>query len=647
MTPAPAPSPPRWRTISIVAASVLGVVAVVVVACLVLVRTTYFQHAVVRYAAARLSRQIDVRGALELDLLSANPTLTATDVTLSNPAWMPPGVFARIGKLTLVFDSPWPGRMKNIQRLEMISADLHLVRDAEGRANWQRSPPGAPEKGPGRLLRSLYMPDAHVVLDDARRHLRFDGTVTAGDVRAAASPPPLRIEGSGQLNGRAATFAIDGEPLAVASHDKPYAFTFVERSGEAQLRGHGQLLQPFDPGMLDAQFVANGVSMSELYFLAGMHFPNSAPFTLTGKAERRDRRSAFKDLAAHFGRSDLRGTVALEIVDGRSRVNANLASNLLRLSDLGRHEADGSALPATSSASRVLPDSKVPLNGLRNRDAVIRYRADVVESRALSVSAFSAQATIDQGVLTATGISGRLRESHVTGSVKIDVTGEVPRTTLDLTMADLSLAQFARKENVRPPFEGMLQARLAVSGRGDSIHDLAASASGTLALSMSRGAMRASLAEMTAATLRGLGLTLTRSDSETPVRCAVATFRARDGVLSAERIVIETDPIVITGSGDVHLGTEALDLTLRGEPRQPRLLRLRTPVNLAGSLKHPSVRMGKPTGAPVAAGAGAVSSGTAAVSPDAAAVAPGATPTPAAACEPVLAARVPNDGPAK
>jgi hypothetical protein len=99
------------------------------------------------------------------------------------------------------------------------------------------------------------------------------------------------------------------------------------------------------------------------------------------------------------------------------------------------------------------------------------------------------------------------------------------------------------------------------------------------------------MAEMTAATLRGLGLTLTNSDRETPVRCAVARFRARDGVLSAERIIIETDPVVITGAGTVHLDTEVLDLTLRGEPRKARLLRLRTPVVLGGSLRHPSMKL--------------------------------------------------------
>jgi uncharacterized protein involved in outer membrane biogenesis len=619
MTAAPAPSP-RRRATSIVAVSVLAALAMAMVAGILLSQTPAVQYALVRYAASKLNRTIDVRGTLNLNVLSPTPTLTATNVRLSNPTWMPPGIAAEIGTLKMVFDFPMPGRQKSILRLEMISAKLHLVRDADGRANWQWRPPGHPRKPRGLLVRSLYMPDARVVLDDSRRHLQFEGTVTAGDVHSTAAPPPLRIEGSGQLNGRAATFSVDGEPLAAASHDHPYAFSFIERSGDSQVRGHGRLLEPFSPGMLDAQFAANGPSMRELYFLAGMRFPQTAPFTLTGKLERRGRRSTFKEVMAHFGRSDVRGTVALEIVQGRPRFNANLSSSLLRISDIGRHAADGSAVASDSQGPLLLPDAKVPLNGLRDHDATIRYRADTVTGRSLSVSALSTQATIDQGVLTATRLSGRLRDGHLTGSVKIDVRGESPQTTLDLAMTDLPLAQFARKGNAQPPFEGMLQGRLKISGRGNSVHELASSASGTLSMSMSHGAMRASMAEMTAATLRGLGLTLTKSDQETPVRCGVATFRAHDGVLNAERIVIDTDPIVIRGAGNVRLDTEALDLTLRGDPRKPRLLRLRTPVSLEGSLRHPSVKMG----------------------------ASGAHPVPKeGACEPIALAALPSDAPVK
>src|SRR4051812_31718260 len=106
MTPAPLPPSRRWRTTLIVGVGVLAALAVVLVAGIVFMHTTYFQHEVLRYAASRLSRKIDVAGTLELDLLSSTPTLIASDVTLSNPAWMPPGAMAQMGKLTVVFTFP-------------------------------------------------------------------------------------------------------------------------------------------------------------------------------------------------------------------------------------------------------------------------------------------------------------------------------------------------------------------------------------------------------------------------------------------------------------------------------------------------------------------------------------------------------------
>jgi hypothetical protein len=570
---------------------VLVALAVLIAAGIAIMHTAYFQRSVLNYFAARLHHPVEVKGAMELDLLSPSPSLTATDVTLSNPPWMPPGTAAQIGKLSVVFDFPWPGRARSIQRLEMDSARLHLVRNAEGRANWQWRAPGTPRKGLGVLVRSFSMRDAHVVLDDDRRHLQFDGTVSAGDADGAVTPP-LRIEGSGQLNGRPASFVIDGEPLALASHHRPYGFTFVERSGDSMLRGQGHLLQPFDPGVLDTEFAASGPSMSELYFLTGLHFANTAPFTLTGKAERRGARSKFGDLVAHFGKSDVRGTVSVQTVDGRPRFDADLASSLLRLYDFGRQRPDGQPERSAAPSSLVLPDVHVPLQGLRNREAVVRFRADTIASRALSVTAFSTHATISDGVLTATDIAGRFRGGRVSGSAKIDVRGDVPVDTLDLALSNLPLDQFARKEKAGPPFEGQLQTRLQISGRGRSVHELAASANGTVSLSISNGAMRVSMAEMSAATLRGLGLTLTKSDRKTAVQHGSATFVARNGVLSAQRLVIETDPVVITGTGNVRLDTETLDLVLHGEPKKRRLLRLHTPVNLTGSLKHPAFHLG-------------------------------------------------------
>ncbi len=46
---------------------------------------------------------------------------------------------------------------------------------------------------------------------------------------------------------------------------------------------------------------------------------------------------------------------------------------------------------------------------------------------------------------------------------------------------------------------------------------------------------------------------------------------------------------MITGSGHLDLKTEALDLALRGQPKEVRLFRLRSPIKVRGTLLHPQI----------------------------------------------------------
>ena len=148
------------------------------------------------------------------------------------------------------------------------------------------------------------------------------------------------------------------------------------------------------------------------------------------------------------------------------------------------------------------------------------------------------------------------------------------------------------KIRLQPPFQGPLARRLAVTGHGSSFHQLAASANGTLTAILPHGAIRESLAEMTGIDLRGLGLLLTKSMQEANIRCGVAAFKAHDGTLTAQRIILDTDPVLIVGEGQIRLDTEALDLSFRGHPKKLRLFRLRSSVLLRGTLSHPAIDVG-------------------------------------------------------
>jgi len=118
----------------------------------------------------------------------------------------------------------------------------------------------------------------------------------------------------------------------------------------------------------------------------------------------------------------------------------------------------------------------------------------------------------------------------------------------------------------------------------------AASANGSVTLVVPGGKIRQTFAELMGIdATRGLYLLLTKSRKETPIRCAVADFQARDGILGLNRAVLDTGVVSVAGSGDVDLRTEALNLRLQGKPKKFELLRIKAPITVKGTLVQPKV----------------------------------------------------------
>jgi uncharacterized protein involved in outer membrane biogenesis len=223
---------------------------------------------------------------------------------------------------------------------------------------------------------------------------------------------------------------------------------------------------------------------------------------------------------------------------------------------------------------------------LRRRDGTVQFHAENLVAGPLLLKSFAAKATIDNGVLSVPELTATYKQSRVTGHFKTDAKQDPPHTDLEFRVAGLELDQFGKSAR-KPPFAGLLQAHVHVTGKGFSLHELAANANGTLAGVLPKGTMRSSLADATGVSLRTVGLVLS-GDQETPVRCALASFRAKNGKLNAEHLVIDTESVLINGTGTIDLGTETLDLTMNGHPKKLRLGRLRTPIYVRGHLADPS-----------------------------------------------------------
>jgi hypothetical protein len=107
--------------------------------------------------------------------------------------------------------------------------------------------------------------------------------------------------------------------------------------------------------------------------------------------------------------------------------------------------------------------------------------------------------------------------------------------------------------------------------------------------------MRAAFAELAGIDMvRGLGLLLGKKDETISIRCGIVAFELKDGNAQAQRLVFDTTNVLVTGDGHITLDDEKLDLNLKGQPKKFRFDRLRSPINIRGTLRHPSVSLSTP-----------------------------------------------------
>ncbi len=544
----------------------------------------------IRLVSWQSGRPIEVRGALHLHLLTRSARIDAEQVIIGNPPWTKSGIAAELAKVTVTF-APFLSHQSGLGLLKIDGAQLHFIRDSAGHANWQRDDPDTSPGGPLVMIRTLELAHTHLTLVDERLHLAFEGDLSADGPNSAE---PLRIEGSGTLNRHAVSFHLRGDALPTAARDKPYAFEFDERSSGTRLTARGALPQAFDLRQVDAELDASGADLRDLYYLVGVSLPNTGTFHLHGRVRRRGSDTFFDDLKVVSGQSDLQGRVSLSSPQGRrTLVHADLNSELLRLADIGLRAAGRD--PHPDAPPRLFSDVKLITPAARRVDATGKYSVRRLVLSRVEATELSAPFSIERGLIKAPEVTGHFMGGTFVLHLEADANQTPTRTGIEMNFTDLQLAQIPHKA-AQPPYEGSLLLKIHARGGGDSLHAYAAGADGSLSAQVVQGTMRASLAELTGVDWRGIGLTLTGSGRDVAVHCAAAEFEIHSGVMNATRLFIDSEPVFINGDGHVLLDSETVDLKLHGEPKRLRIMRIKAPVLVQGTLLQPkfSVDMANP-----------------------------------------------------
>ena len=597
-----------------------GVLAVLVIGIAILIAIwdwNWFRGPVERMASARLHRQVTITGDLNADLWSWQPSATIEGVHIVNPAWAgghEMGNVRRIAvKIRLI---PLLTGKADIRLLRFEQPNLALFADAKGRKNWDFSngQPQAPLKLPPIL--DFVIQGGQLTYVDLQRKLRFRGEINAAE-RIGVDNKGFGLLGKGTINGSPFRMDVTGGPLLNIQRDRPYPFDAEIRAGDTYLSAKGAVPEPFNLGQFYMTAQARGPDMAALFPLTGVALPNTPPYNLRGRLTRDGFTWRIDDIGGRVGDSDLAGVLTIETGGKRLFLKANLQSNSLDFDDLGAVFGGAPAVGPGESASpeqraihaklgaqqRMLPDTTLDVTRMRAMDADVTYRALSIRDAPVKLTSGSAHVKLDNGLLKIDPVALELSRGRIAGAVGLDARKAVPVTEVDLRLTN------ARIESLlplmfqgAPPLTGAIVGRAKLSGAGDSLHKAFGAADGQVVVVVPGGEVRKAFAELAGSNVvKGLGL-LNKQDM-TPVRCAVASFETKGGVMRAEHIVVDTGPVLIKGQGTVNLATERMNIQLRGQNKKFRLARVLLPIKVTGPIIAPKLGV-DPSAALAQGGAG-------------------------------------------
>jgi uncharacterized protein involved in outer membrane biogenesis len=580
---------------------------------------------------------------------------TARDVIIANAAWARQPQLVRLAALH--FDlSPLPllAHRISVPSVQLVQPTVDLQRDQDGRATWTFTPASSGTPSAWTLeIGSIGLDRGQITFADALTQTRLDIVVTplqraipydqivaqqSSDAHAqvqkrmgAAASKALAAGGQDQDGmddiAAATSYQFDwtakgsfkgapasghgktGSVLALQVADRPFPVQADIRLGDSHIAFVGTLTDPLHLGALDVRLWFSGSSMSKLYEFTGVTLPDTRPYATAGRLQATlgdISHYSYKNFRGRVGGSDLAGNLEFVSADKRDRqsrakLSGTVNSKVLLFTDLApligadsnaakRQRGDAEVQPA----DKVLPVAKFRTERWRAMDANVKFSAArIVYKEPLPVEALSTQLTMQAGTLTLDPLVVSLAGGTANGTLRLDGSRMPMQGALKLNARHLKLKQlFPTFESMQASF-GEVNGDTTLHAAGNSVAALLGNSNGDFKLLMNDGAISKTLLETAGLNVGNIVLAKLFGDKTVKINCAATDLTAKDGVFDVRLFVFDTGDALINMDGTVNLATEQLNLEIQPHTRGLRILSLRSPLYVKGTLKDPDVGVQK------------------------------------------------------
>jgi len=524
-----------------------------------------------RHFSRELGRPVTIGALRRVDHSFFSPEIQIGNMHVAQPDWVGGGdmIIVRHATVQLPLLPLLLGQV-HPRSVTIDGLTVALVRRDRIHANWKRFPkPGQT----GRWLQHVIIRNGVLTFDDRKRDHQLTASIAADD-------RGFVLAGKGKLAGHPSAIRLIGRPLIGAA----WPFRLDYRSAIASATLVGRADHPLDLRHFDARAEGWTDNLKHLDLLIEAGLPGSQPAHAIADI-RRDRPAwTIKDLRLHVGRSNFEGNLTVTKMAGRSKLDGALTSTALDFDDLSSNEGLArAAAKRAATGPRLFPDTQIHLEHMQRTDGSVRFDIQRLLFKRPSVfQGIVTKLTLDHGILTADPFFVRMATGGISGFARVRHQAGTPLLTLDLKLRNARI-----EEPMGDAASGPLAAQLRLEGSGRTIREALAHADGTIGVVGGTGVInrRAALflgADAGRAVFEG-------KDQTTALRCAIGHFRVKNGLATADTLILDTAVSRSDGSGMIDLGTEQLALSLPGRPKLEHAVRLDVPVRVVGTLSEPDI----------------------------------------------------------
>jgi uncharacterized protein involved in outer membrane biogenesis len=400
---------------------------------------------------------------------------------------------------------------------------------------------------------------------------RLDGTVGATPV---------------QIDLSAGTFA---ELLQDAGR---WPFAVAARGAGTLLRLDGEAALPLGR-IADLRLQISGERLDSLNGLSRVELPAWGPWSVAGPIRMTASGYEVPDLQIRVGQSRLGGSGRLDLGGPRPSLALRVSapSNQLddfplpaRLGDPPPQQPRGDALRGAAGVLAGRTDRLLSADFLRRFDAEVDVQVDELLAGGDRLADATLRLKLHEGRLDLDPVVVNIPG----GSLRLSAVYDLKEPDIDFALA-AAIERFdygiiARRLGRGDDIQGLFSMTVQLQGRAPSLDTMLRGADGTVDIAVWPRGLRSGVFNLWTVNLVLNLLPLIDPGSASRVNCVVGRFDLKDGIVSEDRLLIDTTSVRISGTGRADLRTEALNFVFRPRAKGFAVFRLQNPLRVTGTL---------------------------------------------------------------